>query len=253
MAVAEKQIPRAKNTTLVMTNYRVRAQRPPSGCTGDFPCVWVYHYGVQRCIAIMVLLLVGLPLCAQTEPPSSAAGSRSYTSPDGQFQLSYPDWFTRCSYQNDSWGSCASYMPMCGPVWQTTADTPICVAYPPDNIPSGTYFLGAAFSVSEISGVGSKSDCESFAPNAAYAGTTQRIKEINGEKFTWISMNGAAMGHQTNARAYRAFHDDRCFELDVVVNSLTGTGYDAGTLKEFDTAPVRKALSETLESFKFAK
>jgi hypothetical protein len=142
---------------------------------------------------------------------------------------------------------------MCGPVWSTPADTPICVAYPPNQIPDGTYFLGGAFSVSEISNVTSKSDCESFVPNAAYAGTTQRTRDINGERFTWISLNGAAMGHQSDARAYRAFHNDRCFELDVVVNALTGTGYDAGTLKEFDTAPVKKALSETLESFRFVK
>ena len=195
---------------------------------------------------------MSFPMWAQTPLPTVAPGLQSYTSPDGTFQLSYPEWFTRCSYQNDSWGKCASYMPMCGPVWATAAETAICVAYPPDKIPRGTYFVGAAFSVSEISGVTSKADCESFVPNAAYA-KTQRVKEINGEKFSWISLGGAAMGTETDTRAYRAFHGDRCFELDSVINSLTGTGYDPGTLKEFDTGPVKKVLSETLDSFRFGK
>jgi hypothetical protein len=220
---------------------------------GDFRKLWVYHYGVQRWIVIVVLLCLCLPLSAQTEPSAAATGLQTYTSPDGRFQLSYPDWFTRCSYQNDSWGSCASYMPMCGPVWSPASDTPICVAYPPDKVPRQTYFLGAAFSVSEINGITSKADCEGFAPNASNVGPKQRLKEINGQTFTWISMNGAAMGHAADARAYRGFHDDRCFEIDVVVNFLTGTGYEPGELKEFDTASVKKLLSDTLGSFRFAK
>ena len=196
---------------------------------------------------------MSFPGWAQTSLPTAAPGLQSYTSADGTFQLSYPEWFTRCAYENGSWGSCASYMPMCGPVWSAAAETPICVAYPSSKIPEGTYFLGAAFSVSEISGVSSKADCESFAPNAAYAGTKQRVRDINGEQFTWISLNGAAMGRRTDTRAYRAFHDGRCFEADIVLNSLLGTGYDPGTLKEFDTAPVKGLLSDTLESFRFTK
>jgi hypothetical protein len=222
-----------------------------SDCADDFQRVSVYDYGVQRWIFVAMLFLPGVPLFAQES--STASGTQTYTSPDGRFQLSYPDWFTRCSYQNDSWGSCTSYMPMCGAVWQTEPDTPICVAYPPDKVPAESNFLGAAFSVSEINGVTSQADCEAFAPNPAGVGAKQRVKEINGQKFTWISMGGAAMGHYQDARAYRTFHGDRCFELDVVLNYRSGTGYDEVPLKQFDSAPVKKLLGDTLESFRFVK
>ena len=182
---------------------------------------------------------------------------QTYTDVDGQFQFEYPAWFTRCVYENGSWGTCASYKRLCGPAWLAAwspdSHTFLCAAYPPDRIPPGTYFLGAAVSISRINAAPSKSECEDFAPHAAYARQKKTTEVINGTRFVSIALDGAAMGHSSDFHAYRAFHGGACYELDLAVNYLTGTGYDPGTLKEFDTKPVEEALSETLHSFRFLK
>ena len=60
------------------------------------------------------------------------------------------------------------------------------------------------------------------------------------------------MNHGEDQMIYRAFHNNLCYELDVNISGVSPMVCDPPP-KVYNDVPVRKALEQALESFKFLK
>jgi hypothetical protein len=180
-----------------------------------------------------------------------ASARKTYTSPDGEFQFQYPDWFIDCAEQSgeESW-SCASYMPICSGTRTSTGATPVCVAYPRKRVGEGNNFGGAAFVVDKFKDAHDESTCLNITEAE---GTKSHIERINGASFTVAETDGVAMGHSLDGKIYRAFRNQTCYELDINIAAFNPEYYDPPRPKYFNQAPVRKALQQVLATFKFLK
>ena len=82
---------------------------------------------------------------------------------------------------------------------------------------------------------------------------TSRKEKVNGVTFDVFDVGGVAAGNLLAADAYRSFHQNRCYELDLRVASANIGNFDPGTVKEFDYEAVHRSLKSVLDTFTFLK
>lgn len=182
---------------------------------------------------------------------ASGTGFRTFTSPDGAFQVNYSGSLVKCeSDARGNWKTyiCLTYVPICNA--DPSGGTVLCLAYPRGKTAQGTIFDSAAFSVTEITDADSQSKCLRLSDPPAQYQSVHPVT-INGTEFVTAELGGVASGHVLDGDVYRTFHQGRCYELDIRIVTYDGTGYDPGTLKGFDLKPVKRSLQQVLASFKF--
>lgn len=177
-----------------------------------------------------------------------------FVSPDGDFSFEYPHSLIKCEKdpkQEGRWipaRSCEAYIPACSYASLTRDATVACIAYPAETL-NGTNFEVAAFTVNKLD-EGTADECGQVTePHPA---TPHKVK-INGETFDAFDVGGVAAGNLLVADAYRNFHQNRCYELDVRVAFVNIANFDPGTMKGFDYKAVDRALRSVLNTFKFLK
>ena len=124
------------------------------------------------------------------------------------------------------------------------------VAYPRKRVGEGTNFEGAAFVVDKFEDAHDESTCLNITEAE---GAKSHIERINGVNFTVVEVDGVAAGSALDGKVYRTFRNKTCYELDININAFNPMVYDPPRPKQFDDAPVRKALKQVLATFKFQK
>jgi hypothetical protein len=64
--------------------------------------------------------------------------------------------------------------------------------------------------------------------------------------------DGVAAGNLIEGQAYRSFHGDKCYELDIRIAFPNAADYQPAT-KSFDIKTVRRDLKRTLRTFQFTQ
>lgn len=211
-----------------------------------------------------VWLLLGLVLmfshsvAVNAQPAASHTSRRNtFTSPDGAFRFEYPAslvWCERSPHQSDGWvqESCAGFTPVCSAVSCQATATVACVAYPAGRIGEGTNFDAAAFSANELEGKTTEAECLKVTEPPPQVGTS-RTQTVNGVRFNVTHVDGVATGNLLDGYVYRAFHRNKCYELDIRIAYSNAAYADPGVMKQFDYETVRRSLKQVLNTFKFLK
>ena len=180
----------------------------------------------------------------------------SFMSPDGTFAFKYASSLLMCKRdpnQPDWWTpgrSCEAYTPVCSDSSGIKDATVVCVAYPADSL-KGTNFQAAAFSVNQRDAANTE-ECLKVTEPPPLVGPI-RSETINGVKFNVIETDGVAAGNLIDGVAYRSFHRNRCYELDIRVAFSNIGNFDPGTVREFDSEAVHGPLKSVLNTFQFLK
>lgn len=201
----------------------------------------------------VVLILATLDFLSPAQT-SHQSTKNSFTSPDGAFRFEYPDTLVSCkrdSNQLDRWApeSCEAFTPVCSDVYGDSDDTVACVAYPASEAKENTSFQAAAFSVSQMKRSTTDSECLRIAEPPPHVGTSHN-EMINGTKFSVSEVDGVATGNLINGYAYRTFHRNKCYELDIRIAFSNSGNANPGTLKNFNIEKVRHRLDKVLRTFK---
>jgi hypothetical protein len=178
---------------------------------------------------------------------------RTYVSPDGTFQFSYPTWLVLHA-DAEKFGGYLCH------------DSVVCLEYPRE-LYEGYDFGHAEFwvnthpvQVRDVRRGGepitNEADCLTFRTNTEPVSTTV----INGVKFATWSRGGAAGGTSSEFQFFRTFHKGKCYELGTDVSiSYDGWGkeeYESGKIKHFTAAEqkkVRGVLDAIVRTFRFLK
>jgi hypothetical protein len=129
-----------------------------------------------------------------------------------------------------------------------------CVVYPANKY-AGTNFGAASVEELEVAGAATEAACltaQTFGPVVEIVGKVT----INGIVFLHTTGTGGALGHYLKTDHYRAFHENKCYDLSTNVTASEFANFDPGTIKEFtheDERHVRKELTEIVKSFRFLK
>jgi hypothetical protein len=114
----------------------------------------------------------------------------------------------------------------------------------------GTNFQAAAFSVNQINAI-TTDRCLNIAESNV---RTLRKEKVNGVTFNEIETGGGvAAGNLMDGEAYRSFHQNKCYELDIRIASSNIGNCDPGTVREFDREAVYRGLKSVLNTFQFVK
>jgi len=180
----------------------------------------------------------------------------TFTSPDGTFRFDYSSTLVACRRhpkQTDHWlpaDSCNAYTPVCANVSCDSAETVACIAYPASEM-KGTNFQAAAFAVNELRKATTEAECLNVPEPPPHVGTAQ-IQVVNGVAFTVVEADGVAAGNLIDAYVYRAFHQNKCYEVDIRIAYSNPADAGPGTMN-FDSATVRGRLKQILETFRFSE
>lgn len=181
----------------------------------------------------------------------------------GTFEFRYPDQMVLCEPQYEgsnltrSWpDSCESYLSICpGIELPLTATGPLhpkpvaCIAYPHVAY-KGTNFDGAAFSVSIIPELTTKSDClvDRLEAQNTHWGT------LGGEQAK-ISENGeGGLNHGLGSDVYQVFRRGQCYDIEVRITQTSAGAFDPGTIRVMPNAEeerIRRKVLNILRSFRF--
>ncbi len=212
-------------------------------------------YRVVGCLLIGFALSIPLPMVSDPQQPTSHKEvSVHFTSPDGAFAFEYPRSLIKCERdpkQADSWipaRSCEGVIPVCAYNSLTKDATVVCIAYPAETL-LGTNFEAAAFTVNKLDEATEDECLRITEPHPA----TSRKVNVNGMTFDMFDMDGVAAGSFLAGEAYRNFHQNRCYELDLRIAAANPGAFDPGTVKEFDYDMVFSSLKSVLDTFKFVK
>lgn len=207
------------------------------------------------CLGLAFSLTTSLVLTAQ-QTHTSRAERRNFTSPDGAFHFEYSDSLVSCRRdpnQSHRWApdeSCEAYTPVCSDFSSDSAGTVACIAYHASTT-KGSNFQAAAFSVNELKEVKSESECESLKEPPRQVGKPHS-EILKGVKFVLTETDGVAGGNLIHGSAYRSFHRNKCYELDIRIAFSNAGNFDPGT-KSFDAKAVQRQLKQVLDTFEFNK
>jgi hypothetical protein len=115
----------------------------------------------------------------------------------------------------------------------------------------GTNFQAAAISVNELKGANTETKCRMVTEPPPHS--TFHTETIHGVKFDVTETYGVATGNLIHGYVYRNFHKGNCYELDINIAYSNIGMYDPGTLKNFNSEKVKRALRGALASFKFLR
>jgi hypothetical protein len=202
--------------------------------------------------------LVGLVIASSAllGAQHSDPAKRNFTSPDGTFHFQYMGSLVSCrrdQIQADRWKpeeSCEAYTPVCSDFGADSTSTIACIAYPARKM-KGTNFQAAAFSVNELKEPRDEAECLKMQGPPSSVGRAH-TEAVNGIRFTVTETDGVAAGNLIEGRAYRSFHDDKCYELDIRIAFSNAANYEPAT-KSFDIKAVRRDLKQTLGTFQFTQ
>jgi hypothetical protein len=116
----------------------------------------------------------------------------------------------------------------------------------------GTTFEAAAFSVNELKKVVAESECMKVDEPPPHMGKTKN-ETVNGVMFKVVKTDGVAAGNYLDGYVYRAFHDGKCYELDMRIALSNIANYEPGTVKNFDLEKVKRTLKAVVDSFTFVR
>jgi len=224
--------------------------------------MWLMKTRHWRMMAVL-MAVVALVQFAYAQRPVPGRESRTFSASDNAFRFSYPSDFQVCL--QGKVGPCAqSYIPVCD------QDALVCVVYPAKQF-EDTSFGGASFQVKEIlrqgnmlGPVASPNICVTPYPRKTgdrisdfpdfLISAEHPVEVIGGVQFLHGVSGGAAMSHWISIDLYRAFHKQRCFELNV---SQTGTDPNVSdppmkTLTPAQQKKLDQAMSQILHSFRFS-
>lgn len=212
-------------------------------------------YRTAGCLLIALAVTLLLPVVSDPQQPTSHKEvSVHFTSPDGVFAFEYPKSLIKCERdpkQADWWipaRSCEAVIPVCAYNSLTKDATVVCIAYPAETL-LGTNFEAAAFTVNKLDEASADECLRITEPHPA----TSRKVNVNGMTFDMFDMDGVAAGSFLAGEAYRSFHQNRCYELDLRIAAANPGAFDPGTVKEFDYDAVHRSLKSVLDTFKFLK
>lgn len=218
--------------------------------------------------ALTLLLLIATSF-AQTRSTSSWT---TFKSPDGAFEFRYPKPLIFCQPHHETtdpdnpdgrviltgWSpdSCGAYLPICpGSDQPVTATGPLhpepiaCIAYP-NSAYEGTWFSGAAFSVSVVPDAATKSAC--FEDRAG--DDKPHWENIRGVKFK-VSLNGdGGMSHGSVHYVYLTFQNGECYDIEIRMSYISSTCCDPEDYKKMefqDDKKVERTLRRVFNSFRF--
>ena len=199
------------------------------------------------------LLIACLVLAQDSASPSAsiAPAFKTYTSPDGTFQFTYPALLIRCELRPQNNGEeygwiqpeCISYHPVCGDN-PTPSEPLVCIAYPSNEHTHGDDFEAAAFSASET--VSSEKDCLS---EGVRKGKTVEIGRV---KFYFVEETDGGMNQARHSKGYVAFRNGRCYAIGTTVATAT-VEPPLRQLTQQDWAEIYGKLEQARDSFRFLK
>ena len=202
----------------------------------------------------VLMAVAWLVWLASAQQPLSAHQSTTFDAPDSAFRFSYPSNFQVCT-RGKIEPCIETYIPVCD------QDALVCVVYPPKQF-KDTNFAAASFQVKEIFREENMTPDVCVTPSPRKNGgwpeflvSAEHPKEmIGGVQFLHGVSGGAAMSHRIDVDLYRAFHKQRCFELNV---SQTGTDPNVSdspmkTLTHAQKKKLDQAMSQMLHSFRFS-
>ena len=211
-------------------------------------------YGSVGCLLVLIALTISQPIVSDRQQRAARKESHRFISPDGMFAFEYPNSLIKCERdpkQSGQWiptRSCEAYMPVCTDAASTEGATLVCIAYPAEKF-SGTNFEAAAFSVNRLDAITAEGCLQVAEPRPA----TPHKEKVNGVTFDVFDVGGVGLGNWLAADAYRSFHQNRCYELDLRVAFTNIANFDPGTVKEFDSEAVNRSLRSVLNTFRFLK
>lgn len=182
---------------------------------------------------------------------------RTYTSPDGVFQFSYSNRLVPCHpYQDQSniWQPpqwCNAYVPLCSSGGRNPTGVLTCFGFRSGPAEKNTTLEGAVFNVVDLGESENEASCLVRSKLQVPVGSW-KLKTINGIRYHFMISDGAASNQGGDDFVYRTVHGGRCYELNTMIVGLNGMITDPPT-KDYDPAPVERAVSIPLHTFKFLK
>lgn len=208
------------------------------------------------CLPLLGLVLTSFVLLT-AQVDAAHKGRNGFTSTDGTFHFEYAASLVPCgrnSNQPDRWepdDSCEAYTPVCSDFSGESDGTIACIAYPAEAM-KGTNFEAAAFSVSELKAATTEAECVKVEEPPPHIGSAHKTT-VKGVSFVVIETDGVATGNLIHGYAYRSFHRDKCYELDMRIASGNPAYADPGIMKSFDPKLVHHRLKQVLDTFTFIK
>lgn len=203
-------------------------------------------------VLIAGLFPVSTGIASSAQRPKDS--QRTFTAPDGTFQVTYPDILTRCELQSQKsrggyyWTQpeCSAYIPPCGE--DPVPNQPIvCIAYPHNRYTNSATFQAATFSVDETNAA--ERDC--LTPSDTKSGEIR----IRGVKFKVFESADAAMNRSRNTRGYVTFHNGKCYGMGITIVTTNAQVFDppAKELTKKQWVEVNGQLERVRDSFRFLK
>lgn len=199
---------------------------------------------MTKCIWIALLLLGSSGVAAQETPALD-----TFTSPDGAFQFHYPQNYELLV--GDRMLRATQGKNLETPVCDFSTAL-VCVIYPVER--AGARLDGAGFSVDAVPGMTSEADCLAYADRSGQKQVQSSATGINGREFRYASTSKKDDGHVQSAELYRAFQNDRCYELHIVVSTTDDSSSVRPSQRSLEQAiaeTARDSLRLILSSFAF--
>ena len=192
-------------------------------------------------------------LFAQNAPheKSSHSALKTFTSPDGSFQFTYPTMLTRCELRSQNGNEyawvqpeCSSYHPVCGDLPNPKEPT-VCIAYPRNRYSSGDEFEAAAFSASMAQS--SEKDClvEEIRKG-------KRVR-INGFEFYRVEEADGGMSQMRQSTGYVTFRRGVCYSMGITVATTSAIDPPNRPMTKRDWNEIYGKLNQARNSFRFLK
>ena len=173
-------------------------------------------------------------------PAHAPTGWRTYSSPEYGFSIDYPANTASFGSHPDPAEMKGSYIPIC----DTT--TVACFEYSGHDY-DGTNLESAGLSVNVLRELRTEKDCYDFGENSAPVA----IENISGINFRHAVTGDAGMNQSEGGPAYRAFHQNVCFEVAAGIAEVNPGVFDPGAIKVFDSTKMDALLLEMIRTFRF--
>lgn len=204
---------------------------------------------VRHAVAIAWLIFVIFPSPQVVWAKDNA--QHKFVSPDGDFELTYPDSFVLCKQspkQSDRWepdNLCNGSPPACADPFNASSDAVVaCFSYLDGEL-RHTTFRTAALAVSV------------WVPSEAACTHNGPFEKIDGREFAVSKTGFVGTGNVQDSIDYRIFSQKRCYEFDLNINFSDQTGFDDPEFVKLpsktDTEKLFAMLKRIVASFRSLK
>jgi len=204
---------------------------------------------MTKAILICLLLSASLDALAQQN-------GQTFTSADGTYQFTFPNYFVRCMQPPTvDWSpeDCEAYIPVCP--FSQNATNLACVAYPKSRYKDYPTYGAAAFSAVEMQDFKTEEDCLKVSDALSLPQDGKKTVVIHGVSFKAFDQDGAGMSHDLDGNVYRTFHSGKCYELATRITTTNPGVFDEPVkqLSNDDLKKLHKSLWQVAQSFRFLK